>query len=374
MREQEVAARAGTADGGVSRREVLRRALEGAATAGAAAVAAPGLVPLAPRPARAQPAATGADIAKAKREGEVMLYTSLDTKIVDAIIKPFEEAYGIKVRYYRGGSADVPSKILAEADAGRVQADVADASDVGAFLLMKQRNLLKPYDSPAAKSVAANLRDPDGTWVADRLTQSAIQWNTRLVGAAEPPQHWKDLLAPRYRGKLVYFSSSNGDGAPRLFTLAEAFGWDLLEAYAATKPLRVTTPQLAAQLLESGERTAAFCTNDNIAWRSKRDGKPTDYVFPSEGVPTELGAVGLLKDAPHPNAAMLFYDWWMGDAGQKILVEGGKYSSRTDIDPPVGSPKLSSLKLIVPDTERLRAQRDAMISRLTRTFGGEWGD
>lgn len=325
------------------------------------------------RPARAAELETGADVTKAKREGEVMLYTSLDTKIIDAIIKPFEAAYGIKVRYYRGGSVDVPSKILAEADAQRVQADLADASDVGAFLLMKDKGLLRPYASPSARSVAANLRDPDGTWVADRLTQSAIQWNTKLVGT-DPPRHWKDLLAPKYRGKLVYFSSSNGDGAPRLFTLAEAFGWDVLEGYAASKPLRVTSPQVATQLLESGERAAIFCTNDNIAWRSKRDGKATDYIFPDEGIPTELGAIGLLKDAPHPNAAMLFYDWWMGEAGQKILVDGGKYSSRADLAPPEGNPPLASLKLIIPDTQRLRSERPALIARLTRVFGGEWGD
>jgi iron(III) transport system substrate-binding protein len=353
---------------GSTRRRVLR--LAGTAAGGTIAAVA-GLVPSGRR-AFAADLATGADIAKAKREGEVMLYTSLDTKIVDAVIKPFQEIYGITVRYYRGGSADVPSKILAEADAGRVEADVADASDVGAFLLMKERKLLRPYESPATKYVAANLRDPDGMWMADRLTQSAIQWNTKLVGDT-PPQHWKDLLAPKYNGKLVYFSASNGDGAPRLFTLAQAFGWDLLEGYAASKPLRVTTPQVATQLIESGERVAIFCTNDNIAWRSKHEGKPTDFIFPSEGTPTELGAIGLTKDAPHPNAAMLFYDWWMGTAGQKILVDGGKYSSRSDLDPPSGSPSLRELKLLVPDPVQLRTQREAMISHLTRIFGGEWG-
>ena len=93
--------------------------------------------------------------------------------------------------------------------------------------------------------------------------------------------------------------------------------WGLLEAYAANKPLRAAMPQLVTQLLESGERSAAFCTNDNIAWRSKKLGKPTDYGFPAEGVPTELGAVGLLKDAQHPNAAILFYDWWMGESGRR---------------------------------------------------------
>ena len=199
-------------------------------------------------------AATGADVAKAKAEGNVMLYTSLDTKIVDAIIKPFQEQYGIKVQYYRGGSADVSSKVLAEAGARRIQADIVDASDVGAFLAMKKLGILKPYDSPSTKSVAADLRDPDNTWVADRLTQGVIQWNTKLVGSA-PPRHWKELADPRFAGKLAFFSSSNGDGAPRLYTLALAFGWELLEAYAASKPLRVATPSTFTPLsLTNSER------------------------------------------------------------------------------------------------------------------------
>ena len=90
-------------------------------------------------PALAAKVASAADVAKAKSEGTVMLYTSLDTKIVDAIIKPFQEQYGIKVQYYRGGSADVSSKVLAEAAARRIQADIVDASDVGAFLAMKTK-------------------------------------------------------------------------------------------------------------------------------------------------------------------------------------------------------------------------------------------
>lgn len=318
-------------------------------------------------------AAAGPDLAAAKHEAQVMLYTSLDTKIADAIIKPFREKYGINVSYYRGGSADVTSKLLAEADAGRVQADVADASDVGGFLVMKQHGLLRPYQSAEAASIAANLRDPDGTWVADRLTQAVIQWNTAKVGG-DPPRHWKDLADARFKGQLAYFSSSNGDGAPRLYTLANAFGWGLLKQYAALKPLRVTTPQMVAQVIENGERAAAFCTNDNIAWRSKRGGKPTDYGFPTEGVPTELGAVALLKAAPHPNAGMLFYDWWIGRTGQQILVDGGKYSSRADMPPPTGNPPLKELKLLVPDPARLFADRSEMISKLTDIFGGEWGE
>lgn len=305
-------------------------------------------------------------------QGPVMLYTSLDTKLVDSIIAGFTAMHGIRVEYYRGGSADVTGKVLAEADAGRLQADVVDASDLGAFLAMRQRGLLKPYRSAAAASVPANLRDPGDTWVADRLTQCVIQYNTKEYGSALPAS-WEDLTTPRFKGRLVFFSSANGDGAPRLYTLAKYFGWDLLKRLADNKPLRVQTPQLATQVLESGERGCAFATNDNIAWRSKLQGKATDYLFPAVGVPTEPGGVGLLAKSARPEAASLFYDWWMGEAGQKLLVEGGKYSSRTDLVPPKGNPPLASLKLLTIDYGEYQKNRPDILQRMTDIFGGEWG-
>lgn len=322
---------------------------------------------------QATPTASEIDVEAAQAEGMVNLYTSLDTKIVDAVIASFTQEYGIEVEYFRGGSADVSGRVLAEADADNLQADIVDASDVGAFLAMKDRGLLRPYRSPAAESVPDNLRDPDDMWVADRLTQAIIQYNTEELGDLEPPQHWEDLTAPEYQGLTTYFSSSNGDGAPRLYTLAENFGWELLEGLAANDPLRVDTPQLVTQILENGERTAAFATNDNIAWRSKLEGRPTDYVYSDEGVPTELGAVGLIEDAAHPTAAMLFYDWWMGEAGMQLLVEGGKYSSRTDLDPPEGNPPLSELNLLVLDYGEFQENRADILEQMADVFGGEWG-
>jgi iron(III) transport system substrate-binding protein len=237
---------------------------------------------------------------------------------------------------------------------------------------MKQRSLLKPYRSSTTASVPANLRDAEDTWVADRLTQCVIQYNTKEFGSA-PPASWEELTAPRFKGRLVFFSSANGDGAPRLYTLAKYFGWDLLKRLADNRPLRVQTPQLATQVLESGERGCAFATNDNIAWRSKLQGKATDYVFPTIGVPTEPGGVGLIAKSARPEAAALFYDWWMGETGQKLLVEGGKYSSRTDLAPPKGNPPLASLKLLTIDYGEYQKDRPEVLQRMTDIFGGEWG-
>ena len=313
------------------------------------------------------------DIEKAKAEGRLTLYTSLDTKIVDAIIGPFKKQYGITVEYFRGGSADVTSKVLAEADAGRIRADIVDASDLAALLLMKEKGLLLPKQSEAASAISPALRDPDGTWMADRLTQGVIQYNIKEFGADKAPKTWKDLTGATMNGRLIFFSSANGDGAPRLYTMAQHLGWGLLEALAANRPIRVATPQLVTQILESGERGAAFATNDNIAWRSKKEGKPTAYLFPPEGVPTEPGAVGLIKGSSSPHAAFLFHEYWMGKDAQALLVKGGKYSSRTDIASPEGSPALAQIKLLTLDYAAYQRNRSEILQRMTKIFGGEWG-
>src|SRR5829696_4083210 len=98
-----------------------------------------------------------------------------------------------------------------------------------------------------------------------------------------------------------------------------------------------------------------------------------DYVFPKEGVPTELGATGLLKGSVHPHAALLFHEFWMSKEGQELLSEKGKYSSRSDVASPPGSPPLSALKLLTLDPSEYKKNRDTILQKMTDIFGGEWG-
>lgn len=350
---------------GLTRRDVIA-GIGAVAGAGAGAGAA-----------RAQPtplSGVNLDLDKAKAEGKVVLYTSLDTRIVDSIIAPFKTRFGIDVSYFRGGSNDVTGKVLAEADADRLQVDVVDASDMASFHLFKQRKLLRAYRVAGADLVDASLRDPDNTWIANRLTQAIIQYNTKELGAAGASLSWKDLAKPEYRNRLGYFSSSNGDGAPRLYALAEGFGWDLLKSFATNRPLRVVSPQLLTQVLESGERAIGFAQNDNIAVRSKTQGRPTGYVFPKEGVPSEPGGIGLIAKSARPTAGALFLEWWMGKEGQTLMAKGAKYSTRSDIPPPDGTPPLSSYKLLHIDYVKYARERPKILDQMAATFGGDWGN
>eukprot|EP01037_Dinobryon_pediforme_P002155 gene2155-2192_t len=310
------------------------------------------------------------DLARAKAEGKVVLYTSLDTQIVDSIIAPFREQYGIDVTYFRAGSAEVTGKILAEADAGRPQADMVDASDLAALYLMKERGMLRPFESAARAVLPPSQKDPDATWIVDRLTQGVLQYNVAEFGAA-PPQHWADLGRADMVGRVSFWSASTGDGAPRIITLAQHLGWDVVKSIAKAKPLRTGSPQTMSQIIERRERGAGLLQNDNIAWRSKLQGKGTDFIFPSEGVPSEVGACGLMKASTRPHAAALLYEWWMSAQGQALLSAAGKYSPRTDVAPPENSLPITKMKLLEQDYATYKRDRAKFLDQMADVFAAQ---
>jgi iron(III) transport system substrate-binding protein len=347
-------------------RSVTRRTALGGLAAGAAALA------FRASPVRADP--TSVDIKKAQAEGKVSFYFSLDQKIADSIMKAFKAKYGIEVEYFRAGPADLAAKIFAEADVSAVVPDLLDASDIGAISAMKDRGLLAPHLSPVADSVPVALRDPDNMWIADRLSQSVLQYNSKEFTEATRPNTWSDLAKPQYKGRIAIGVSPTGDGAWKLYVVAQKLGWDYLKKLADSGVMRVASPQLMTQLIVSGERGIGFAINDNIAWRSKADGKPTDYLYPAEGVPAEAGACCLMKSSKRPNAGALFHDWWMGDEGQALLVAGGKYSSRTNFAPPEGMRPLAGLQLLSVDPPQFRKDRDQIYQKMADIFGGDWGN
>src|SRR5207253_8609853 len=100
----------------------------------------------------------------AKREGKVVLYTMMNAKDNEVLSRSFEKKYpGIIVDGYRGGPEAVVNKVLTEARAGALVADVifGGGSELQIF---KKAGLLAPYVSPERKGIPEDFRDPEGYW------------------------------------------------------------------------------------------------------------------------------------------------------------------------------------------------------------------
>src|SRR6266571_4858245 len=155
---------------------------------------------LSPFPASAQDARVDA----ARKEGKVVWYTSLALSSSEKVAKLFEAAYpGIKVEVHRTGSQRILQRVMQELQANLKLVDVIHTSDAGHFVLLKEKKLLMKYTPAGVEPFHAGFKDRDGYYYGLRATVNVIAYNAKLVSAGDVPKGWKDLLDPKWKGKLV---------------------------------------------------------------------------------------------------------------------------------------------------------------------------
>ena len=145
--------------------------------------------------------AQDARVEAAKKEGKVVWYTSLALPSAEKVAKLFEAAYpGIKVEVHRTGSQRILQRVMQELQANL---KLIHTSDAGHFVLLKEKKLLMQYTPAGLDRFPAGFKDRDGYYYGLRATVNVIAYNTKLVSAGEAPKGWKDLLDPKWKGKLV---------------------------------------------------------------------------------------------------------------------------------------------------------------------------
>jgi iron(III) transport system substrate-binding protein len=278
------------------------------------------LVLLTVRPAAAADAAL---IEAAKKEGQVVWYTTL---IVNQIIRPLKEAFekkypGVQLQYTRADDLVTSAKILAEGKAGRVQADIFDG--IANMLPLKEAGMLVPFTAPNAAAYPADFKDKDGYWTAVIMYVFALGINTSLVPKDKAPRQFQDLLDPKYAGKMAWNGSSMAGAygfiANVLTTMGKDRGMEYLRALSKQRVVNFQGSSRAVlDQVISGEYWINLMAFNHHTVISASKGAPSDWVV-IEPTPVTLDAVGLLKDAPHPNAARLLLEFLTSEEGQKVF-------------------------------------------------------
>ncbi len=277
---------------------------------------------LACAPARA---ADQALIDAAKKEGKVMWYTTL---IVNQAILPLKSAFekrypGIALEYVRNDEGPIAIRLLNEARAGGVQADIFDGITVN--IAMKREGLLAPLNIPNAADYPAEMKDRDGTWQALLLFVFTMGYNTSMVKKEDLPKTYQDLLNPKWKGKFTMNRSSSagtyGFTGNILMTMGEDKGMEFLRALAKQDiTLSDASARAILDQVIAGENPIGLMMFNHHTEISARKGAPSAWA-PLEPVPVAYDSVGLLKTAPHPNAARLLIEWLLSEEGQIVLKE-----------------------------------------------------
>jgi iron(III) transport system substrate-binding protein len=317
-------------------------------------------------------AAQEARVEAAKKEGKVVWYTSLALPTAEKIAKLFEAAYpGIKVEVNRTGSQRILQKVMQELQANLKQVDVIHTSDAGHFVLLKEKKLLMKYTPPGVDAFPAGFKDKDGYYFTLRATVNVIAYNTKLVPAAEAPKGWKDLLDPKWRGKMVTAHPGySGVISTHVLALVQLYGWDYFKQLAQNKLMLVQSAVDPAGVVASGERQVAVDGGDYYYYQMKKKGNPIEVVYPKEGVPLVVSPTAIASFAPHPNAAKLFTDFTFTRELQQVMADSeGLYTGHPEVKYPADKPKLSDLKLLTVDPEELEKRNEEIKSRFVEFFG-----
>ncbi|PYN40267.1 MAG: hypothetical protein DMD95_22290 [Candidatus Rokuibacteriota bacterium] len=224
---------------------------------------------------------------------------------------------------------------------------------------------------PGPAEFPAGFKDRDGYYYGLRATVNVIAYNTKLVSAGEVPKGWKDLLDPKWKGKLVTAHPGySGVIATHVLALVHLHGWDYFKQLAQNRLMLVQSAVDPAGVVASGERSVAVNGGDYYYYQMKKKGNPIEVVYPKEGVPLVVSPTAIASFAPHPNAAKLFTDFTFSRELQQVMADSeGLYTGHPEVKYPSDKPKLSELKLLTVDAEELEKRNEEIKNRFIEFFG-----
>lgn len=305
----------------------------------------------------------------AKKEGKLIFYTSMDSKTANTLGENFEKQTGIKVEVFRSGTGKVLAKIEAEFAAGKSMWDVCQVSDIAPFIEWSRKGLIEKYKPNDFDKFFDYMKDPEGYWLAVKSNTSVIAFNTTKITKSEAPKSWKDLLDPKWKG-LVSMSNPYyaGTTAVNVACILDLYGWDYYVKLAKNEPFIADSHGNLETMMISGERPLIAEQNNYSVLPDINKGQPVDIVYPEEGVTLSPGPAGILKEAPHPNAAKLFMDYICGKEAQEIIAAKYYYPGRADV-PAIGQPSLGELKFLFPKITWLIENKQEMVDKFDTIMG-----
>ena len=273
-----------------------------------------------------QPAQSLEELAKA--EGTLTWYTATPIEAATALAEIFTEQTGIKVEIFRQTGGPLTETFYADHARNDTKADVITHSEPSTMVRFGEEGLLADF-APADvdKFPADAIASMKGYAYPDRLIYQTIAYNTNLVTGEDLAVLKQDpygaLVDPRFRGQVTLPDPNvNGSVFNHLYLVGVGLGgWDSeeakawYEALAANKPILFNSNGPVADAIVAGEAKLGMIVEPFVASQVKQ-GAPIGIIYPT---PTyaNFGATAVVANAPHPNAARYFMNWFFSKEGQE---------------------------------------------------------
>jgi iron(III) transport system substrate-binding protein len=302
----------------------------------------------------ATPGSWDSVLAKARAEGIVIVSGPGTASARQALTKPFEDRYGIKVEYDGSRSSSQKTKIINQRSAGIYQVDLW-ITGFGTVEGLDVRSVFEPLDRAL---LLPDVKDPK-TWLNgylwhDSKDRRIFAHSSRLFGGlAVNPRNVKsdeittfnDLLKPQYKGKIISDDARVAGVGQGFFTylyMGKEFGFGppFIKKLLEDQDVVFTrNPRQAADWIANGRYLLWPAPDNRTVAELTAKGVSIDHRCLEDGqwLSVGSGGVGLFNRAPHPSAAAIYLNWLLSKEGQAHYADGGDTASRR-IDVPAKIP------------------------------------
>jgi iron(III) transport system substrate-binding protein len=271
----------------------------------------------------------------AAQDGVLNLYSSRHYQTDEAMYAGFTKSTGIKVNRIEAGEDALIERIRNEG--ARSPADVLVTVDAGRLWRAEQLGLFQPVRSAVLESrIPASFREPGGLWFGYSLRARLIAYSKARVKPGEL-RNYEDLADAKWKGRVCMRSSSNIYNLSLMGALIDHLGEAQAEAWArsvranlAREPKGGDTDQLKS--VAAGECDVTI-SNQYYYARLARSAKADDrqvaeklgVLFPNQaswGTHVNISGAGVMKNAPHRDAAVKFLEYLASDEAQGYFANG----------------------------------------------------
>jgi iron(III) transport system substrate-binding protein len=289
-------------------------------------------------------------IADARKEGKVVILAPPDPQVRQALPVKFKERFGVTVDYLGGRSNESSVRLRSERQAGINTVDVTLSGIQTMATVFYREKMLDPLppvlilpevvDGSKWKKGKLWFMDPEQKYILRLFNTLGTLFyiNTKSVNPEEL-QTAQDLLNPKWKGKIILHDPTvPGAGSNDAARLYVQFGEGFIKKlYVDQKPMISRDRRQVTDAVIHGTYPIAFGASSDELARLVKEGLPLKAVDSLPDLPGSLsagvGQVGLLSNAPHPNAAKLFINWIASKEGLEVFSRTrGDAVTRNDID------------------------------------------
>jgi len=292
----------------------------------------------------------------AKKEGTVVIRGPSDPIIYQKAQERLNKEYpGIKIDHFESLPEPVVQNLITESQAGKPSTvDIVQSGSLRAVRPLIDRDMLATFPGWekdfGLDAVYANQR-----FVGAYNLTLPIAYNTKSVSAHEAPKSWEELADPKWKGRKIIIEARLVPFAMLGTEWGKAKAAELVKKILAQQPLVVQGGTTVANALAGGQVSIAVGTYAYTIERLKKQGAAVDWVAVSP-LPVLTSAEGVLKTAPHPNAARFFAGWLGTPEGQDI-----RYTTQGQAME-VGKNAIGNV------AERIKSEKPSIILETDKTF------